>query len=98
MYSRFKKSALIILLSLAAYFIAGYFIDLPPYGIQLKETNTTIIITPPKATVQTSLHYYCRSWRPRKNSFYLPFETFEKVLLYIQFIRIFLKQLSIIKG
>lgn len=73
MKSRVVKIGVPLLLALAAYFAAGFFVDLPPYGILPEEIVTRITLNDGAAQVDTGLRYICRSWRPRRNSLYLPF-------------------------
>ncbi|MCL5037566.1 MAG: hypothetical protein M1269_10710 [Chloroflexi bacterium] len=62
-----------ILLAALFYFAAGFFIDLPPYGILLKSTDTRLTIKGNMVTADSTLTYKSRSWRSRQNDLYLPF-------------------------
>ncbi|MBI2266176.1 MAG: hypothetical protein HYU64_13545 [Armatimonadetes bacterium] len=73
MKSSWLRFGLPILLGAVIYFVAGYFVDIPPYGISLSESETRISLEGDLAGVDTYLTYVCHSWRPRRTSIYLPF-------------------------
>lgn len=73
--SRLLRFGVPFLLALALYFIAGFYIDIPPYGILLEDTRTLIYLDTTSVKVESRLVYYCRTWRPRQNAVYLPFSS-----------------------
>ena len=66
------KSILILIISFLTYFIAKFFIDLPPYDIKINKTYMVINLDKGKASVETVIGFYNTSKFPRKNEFFLP--------------------------
>lgn len=63
--------------SLIVHFIAGFIMDLPPYGIMVKNTDVHIKIDEKRAVVNAEIMFQCVSPFPRKNEFLFPIYTSE---------------------
>lgn len=66
------KVVLPFALAAVAYVLAGFQVDLPPYGIWLDGSRTVVRLEDRAAWVESDLAYRCTSWRPRGNTVYLP--------------------------
>lgn len=74
MTSGWRRSvALPVALAAAAYVLAAFWVDLPPYGIWLESARSTVRLHGASAEATVELAYRCTSWRTRGTVLYLPF-------------------------
>lgn len=63
---------IILAVTTVVYFIAGFFMDLPPYGIIVKNTDTKMKTDGKNMFVNVEILFHCISRFPRKNDFFFP--------------------------